>query len=375
MAFSPTQLRALQRDLDAHDIRTRQSNGRELSYIEGWHAISEANRIFGFDAWNRETIESKCLLSRETRGAYHAVYVAKVRITVRSKDQTVIRDGFGAGEAQCATMGEAHDKAIKTAETDATKRALATFGKPFGLALYLGQRSRGDAQPEIRNPSLENGRRRTLQKLGPSGRFYVPRRATPPIDPDLAATSKSLAATTTNPPPPDSGDGIRQVPGESTATADRSGRTRDAASGMPSQNLTGAPHPAQTALEPRVDHPDLLLARAPRRKEPAHLRYIATQPCLVCGRTPSDAHHLRFAQPRALGRKVSDEFSVPLCRTHHRQLHQTGDEVQWWLDVEIDPLPIARDLWAEFQRRSSESVTVLQATASGDVMTKSEGQS
>jgi hypothetical protein len=368
MAFSPTQLRALQRDLNASDIRTRQSNGRELAYIEGWHAISEANRIFGFDAWNRETIESKCLLSRETRGAYHVVYVAKVRITVRSKDQTVIRDGFGAGEAQCATIGEAHDKAIKTAETDATKRALATFGKPFGLALYLGQRSRSDAQPEIRSPSLENGRRRTLQKLGPSGRYYVPRRPAPPIDPDL---SKSLAAITTNPPPLDSGDGIRQMPGESTATDDRNDRTGDAASGTHSQNLTGAPRPAQTALEPRVDHPDLLLARAPRRKEPAHLRYIATQPCLVCGRTPSDAHHLRFAQPRALGRKVSDEFSVPLCRTHHRQLHQTGDEVQWWLDMEIDPLPIARDLWAEFQRRSSESVTVLQATASGHVMTKS----
>ncbi|MGE3149964.1 MAG: hypothetical protein AB7K04_12945, partial [Pseudorhodoplanes sp.] len=97
----------------------------------------------------------------------------------------------------------------------------------------------------------------------------------------------------------------------------------------------------------RSDVGRLLLPRTPRRREPAHLKYVATQPCLLCGRTPSDAHHLRFAQPRALGRKVSDEFTVPLCRTHHRQLHQGGDEVQWWMDMDIDPLPIARDLWKE----------------------------
>jgi hypothetical protein len=76
------------------------------------------------------------------------------------------------------------------------------------------------------------------------------------------------------------------------------------------------------------------------------------EPCLLCGRTPSDAHHLRFAQPRALGRKVSDEFTVPLCRTHHRQLHQSGNEVAWWADMGIDPLPIAQDLWAEFRKET-----------------------
>ncbi len=72
---------------------------------------------------------------------------------------------------------------------------------------------------------------------------------------------------------------------------------------------------------------------------------MATQPCLVCGRQLSDAHHLRFAQPRALGLKVSDEFTVPLCRTHHRNLHQTGNEVGWWQKTRIEPLPIARKLW------------------------------
>ncbi len=69
--------------------------------------------------------------------------------------------------------------------------------------------------------------------------------------------------------------------------------------------------------------------------------------CLICSRTPSDAHHLRFAQPRALGRKVSDEFTVPLCRVHHRQLHNAGKEIDWWsaVDRDVDPLRIAKDLW------------------------------
>ena len=69
------------------------------------------------------------------------------------------------------------------------------------------------------------------------------------------------------------------------------------------------------------------------------------QPCTVCGRTPSEAHHIRFAQPRALGRKVSDEYTVPVCRLHHRELHSYGDEASWWAGASIDPLPIALELW------------------------------
>jgi hypothetical protein len=76
-----------------------------------------------------------------------------------------------------------------------------------------------------------------------------------------------------------------------------------------------------------------------------HLRFVALQPCLLCGRSPSDPHHLRFAQPRAMGRKNSDEFVVPLCRTHHRQNHQVGDEVSWWKQTNIDPLKVALRLW------------------------------
>ena len=84
MGFSAKQVQALRRSLSRRQVRTREANGRELSYIEGWFAISEANRIFGFDGWSRETIESRCVLARENRGTFLAIYIARVRITVHA---------------------------------------------------------------------------------------------------------------------------------------------------------------------------------------------------------------------------------------------------------------------------------------------------
>jgi ERF superfamily len=86
----------------------------------------------------------------------------------------------------------------------------------------------------------------------------------------------------------------------------------------------------------------------PRRvRDRAHVKFVAGRPCLICGRCPADAHHLRFAQSRALGRKVSDEFTVPLCRGHHREIHRHGDEAAWWAKVGIEPLDVATSLWRE----------------------------
>jgi recombination DNA repair RAD52 pathway protein len=138
MAFSAKQVRSLRRQPDHRHIRTREANGRELTYLEGWYTISEANRIFGFDGWSRETIESRCVLARENRGTFLAVYLARVRVTVHAEGATIIREGQGTGEGRGTSPGEVHDIALKIAETDATKRALATFGKPFGLELYRG---------------------------------------------------------------------------------------------------------------------------------------------------------------------------------------------------------------------------------------------
>jgi len=99
MSFSVKQVKALRRNLDRRYVRTREFNGRELSYIEGWYAISEANRIFGFDGWTRETIESRCVLARENRGSFLAIYIARVRISVFADGTTIVREGHGSGES------------------------------------------------------------------------------------------------------------------------------------------------------------------------------------------------------------------------------------------------------------------------------------
>ena len=136
MALSDTQVRQLRAKLEAKHVKTRKANGADLHYVEGWHVIAEANRIFGYDAWDRRTLASRCVWSG-AEGAYHeAAYTAKVRVSVRAGDITIVREGSGSGEAKAPTPGQAHELALKGAETDATKRALATFGNPFGLALY-----------------------------------------------------------------------------------------------------------------------------------------------------------------------------------------------------------------------------------------------
>src|SRR4029077_7702783 len=146
MGFTEKQVQALRRCLNSRHIRSRTAHGRELSYIEGWYAISEANRIFGFDAWCRETVETRCALARENRGSFLAVYIAKVRITVHADGASIVREGHGSAEGRGTSPGEVHDIALKAAENDATKRALSTFGKPFGLELY-----RKDKAPRLHN--------------------------------------------------------------------------------------------------------------------------------------------------------------------------------------------------------------------------------
>src|SRR5712664_3882149 len=102
---------------------------------------------------------------------------------------------------------------------------------------------------------------------------------------------------------------------------------------------------------PAAGHGLLPIRKEIRRRNKAHLAFVAAQPCLVCRRSPCDAHHLKFAQPRSLGRKVSDEFTVPLCRDHHRELHNHGHEVAWWADAHIVPAEAAKALWDMTLRR------------------------
>jgi hypothetical protein len=115
----------------------------------------------------------------------------------------------------------------------------------------------------------------------------------------------------------------------------------------------------------------LTISKPVRERDRDHLRFVASQPCLVCGRGPSDAHHLKFAERRAMGRKVSDKFTVPICRLHHRELHRRGDERAWWDKQGIDPLPFAATLWE--RTHALDSVT---AELAGDVIepTKLNGE-
>jgi len=113
-----------------------------------------------------------------------------------------------------------------------------------------------------------------------------------------------------------------------------------------------------------IDKSVLPIGEARRYRDKAHLKFVASQPCLICGRRPSDPHHLRFAQKRALGRKVSDEFTVPLCRLHHRELHRSGDERAWWNRAGIDSVKIARKLWKKTRHLPASGIPV-GTTAAG----------
>jgi len=138
MSFTNAQIAQLDGNLDTKHVRERKQGTFRLSYIEGWHAIAEANRIFGFDGWNSETVllqavnEKPGKIGADRRDGWMVSYIAKCRVTVGG----VTREGTGAGHGIDTDLGKAHESAIKEAETDARKRALMTFGNKFGLALY-----------------------------------------------------------------------------------------------------------------------------------------------------------------------------------------------------------------------------------------------
>jgi len=118
----------------------------------------------------------------------------------------------------------------------------------------------------------------------------------------------------------------------------------DAANGSKSQEAKGK-EPGRGRAEPGRAVVTVI-SKPVRERDPNHLRFVARQPCLICGRSSSDAHHIKFAEQRAMGRKVSDRFTVPLCRLHHRELHRRGDERAWWQIQDVEPLAVAARLWA-----------------------------
>jgi hypothetical protein len=123
------------------------------------------------------------------------------------------------------------------------------------------------------------------------------------------------------------------------------------ASGPESQKANGYGEARQSKAGTKEE---VTVIRKPvRERDREHLKFVAAQPCLVCGRSPSDPHHIKFAEQRGMGRKVSDRFTVPICRLHHRELHRRGNERAWWEKQQIDPLPVAANLWAKTREIAS----------------------
>jgi DNA recombination protein Rad52 len=416
--FTEPQVKALSSKLSAKYVRTRQHSGLTLSYIEGWHAIAEANRIFGYDAWDRQTMAVKCVWEGMRGNRSACSYIARVRVRVRAGDAEICREGCGSGHGVGLTPGEAHESAIKEAETDAMKRALSTFGNPFGLALY------DKAQQNVR------GRRRKTQKSAPNGKDrpitwlvlssegeYLRSHEVPT---DYCKAMRQLLETIStrdrlrtfwqrnlvtiamlrrNLPnlATDKGEHYAdiltalykqqmQLIWEEQQAYDRRARelagrsetqrpqAREEAAAGPTNGgsqavelgSNGLNHTNQRAATSarkgrgdngHVDKTNLPISTPRRIRDKEHLRYVASQPCIVCGRNPAQAHHLRFAQPRALGRKVSDEWTIPLCSTHHRVLHSVGDEEQWWKEKGIDPTAHAVRLWWDTKHGGQKYIT------------------
>lgn len=357
MGFSDTQTRQLRAKLDGKNVKSRKANGHTLHYVEGWHVLDEANRIFGFDGWDRRTLKTRCIWTGMREKQYATAYTAKVRIRVRAGDAIIVREGSGTGEGRGATPGEAHEIGLKCAETDATKRALATFGNRFGLALYDPEQA-GVRPKSDKTPGAADGPWVLDDEDGKQCATYDK------ADDYVAALKRTMASA------PDI-ECLFAVWEQNLVTVRRLNRcmkqqgqeTSDVAQGLvghlkacavslvpePEKKATGKPN-GRTLPHVKVDKSTLVISEVKRVRSKEHLKYVARQPCVICGRQPSHAHHVRFAQPKGLGLKVSDEFTVPLCAIHHQENHTVGNERQWWQDQKLDPLMLARKLWGESRK-------------------------
>jgi hypothetical protein len=204
--LSPEQSAALAAPLNRANVQTRSQAGRSFNYLEGWVAIREANRIFGFDGWQRETFELRCVsesqrpIGRDQKPGWGVTYIARVRIRLGSQASgapSLIREGSGAGHGIDVDLGLAHESALKEAETDAMKRALMTFGNPFGLALYDKQQRqvtsslREELVPQMHGVSRQGGQ---AQQVGGMRAIRPEVQALAPAQSAAAASDAALAA-------------------------------------------------------------------------------------------------------------------------------------------------------------------------------------
>ncbi|MGB6910013.1 MAG: Rad52/Rad22 family DNA repair protein [Methyloceanibacter sp.] len=363
MALKNAQVRQLKAKLDPRHVKMRRADGADLFYVEGWYVIAEANRIFGHDSWDRRTIAARCVWSEAIGRLHAAAYTAKVRVSVRAGDITIVREGSGSSEAKGPTPGQAHELALKGAETDATKRALATFGNPFGLALYdrehngVRKMRGGDAALAIGPWILRSPSGTEEASFDQPSKFAAALRQAMGNAGDIellfaiweqnVETVRALNRRLKQDALPRSGIAPQLVAHlKHCAVALARPETRS------KERETGTSQPIEDGTAAKIDKSALTFGEPKRIRSKEHLRFVAQQCCLICGRAPSHAHHVRFAQPRGLGLKVSDEFTVPLCATCHHQNHSTGDERRWWQERNIDPLKVAEELWQKSHEQS-----------------------
>jgi len=353
-SFSSKQIRELTEKLDRQHVRTRTVGGRDISYIEGWFAIAEANAIFGFGGWDREMVHFERVYERRNGENTTCAYAARVRIRVRAGMGSILREGTGWGAAGGRDLADLHERAIKAAETDATKRALATFGNRFGLCLYdkeqAGVSSLEDSFCINRPDGTVFADHLTAQAFCSGLRQLVTNvQATTELALWYAQNITQIARLRESTPSLKSPKGehyadilerliIERLSAAPSTTEDPSATI----------SITDAPGiPSKIAPGLRIDKANLQIGTSRRYRDKAHLRTVSGKPCLICGQEPCHAHHLKFAQSHGLAQKVSDEFVVPLCALHHDELHRAGAERDWWRQKGLDPLFIAMEFWQE----------------------------
>ena len=414
--FSSRQLKKLAQPLNSNQIYTRYRDGKTLSYIPGWLAISQANAVFGHAGWDRQTIQLERLYERSSQDGISCCYLARVRVVVRAGETAVTREATGFGTGTCRIAADAHEIALKTAETDATKRALATFGNRFGLFLYQGTKSQPTALPPVRvagfaliapdgatiaeslsGEAFATGMRQMIEKLDTpkvlddlihrndasltrleydcphlvsrSNRHYAA------ILRNLASTKRNAKAGTASELTPAAETECPSIGNPESRTSLFLNQELMDSENIQSDQLGGQKSPAQKATpheEPTApvglaslsssligngsqSKTSKLAYRSERRvRNKQHLLYVAGRPCVICGESPCHAHHITFAQSRGLALKVSDEFTVPLCVVHHNHVHQYRPEIAWWRNQGLDPLTIAAQLWCDTLRRATE---------------------
>ena len=253
--------------------------------------------------------------------------------------------GIRDGEGKAPTPGQAHELALKGAETDATKRALATFGNPFGLALYdreqLGVRKARTHKPSppigpwvLHSPAgaeeasfdqpseFAGALRKAMSEANDIELLFA-------IWEQNVETVRALNRSLKQDQLPKSGIAPQLV-----------NHLKQCAialvkPGQPMQTALVLPRcTTDESVRTKIDKGVLTFGEPKRIRSKEHLRFVASQPCLICGRSPSHAHHIRYAQSKGLSLKVSDEFTVPLCAIHHHQIHTTGKEREWWQERE-----------------------------------------